>query len=258
MKKVVVIGSGNVAEAIAKAIVRTPEYVLTQIYARNHTEGPRLAAQLACPYAGEPKELAQADIYLICVSDRAIGPLSRSLDFGNGIVAHTAGSVELSALAPNIPHRAVLYPLQTFTKGRPVDFSSVPFFIEASDPSSLDTIGKLARSLSANVREASSKQRAIIHLAAVFANNFTNHMYSLAEQILHDADTPFDVLGPLIYETARKAVESGSPRAAQTGPAIRNDFQTKTKQRDLLTAHPELEKIYTNLSNSIWETSKKI
>ncbi|MBQ4279686.1 MAG: DUF2520 domain-containing protein [Rikenellaceae bacterium] len=258
MKRVVVIGSGNVAEALAPAIARAEGYELVQLYARNRAAGERIARLAGCPYAGRPDGLAPADIYLLCVSDRAVEPLSRTLAFGDGIVAHTAGSVDLAALSPAIRHRAVLYPLQTFTKGRPADFTDIPLFVEASDPNTLAAIGQLARALSSRVQELGSARRAVLHLAAVFASNFANHMYTLGEEVLREADIPFDALGPLILETARKAVESGSPRRSQTGPAVRNDFQTRTRQREMLAAHPELERIYTNLSNSIWETSKKI
>ncbi len=257
MKEIVVIGSGNVAEALALALKKKGMGPV-QIFARNRETGPELAARCGCPWTDDPAALAPAGLYVIAVSDRAIVKLSAQLDFGGAVVAHTAGSVELEALSPRIVHRAVLYPLQTFTRGREVALDDVPFLVEGATSTALNAVSEVASALSSNVRETSSEERAQLHLAAVFACNFTNYMYTIGEDLLSSARLPFDLLKPLIRETALKAVDASSPRLIQTGPAVRNDYRTKSRHCDMLVERPDYRNIYINLSKNIWETSKKI
>uniref|UniRef100_UPI0025DF4A78 Rossmann-like and DUF2520 domain-containing protein n=1 Tax=uncultured Alistipes sp. TaxID=538949 RepID=UPI0025DF4A78 len=153
--------------------------------------------------------------------------------------------------------RAVLYPLQTFTKGREVDFSQIPIFLETDNEALEPELEAFARRLSATVIWADSEKRALVHLAAVFACNFVNHMYAIGERILDRAGIPFDVLKPLILETAAKALDALSPEQVQTGPAVRGDAETRARHCQLLDSCLELKNIYTIISNSIWETSKK-
>lgn len=158
------------------------------------------------------------------------------------------------------PHarRAVFYPLQTFTKGRSVDFSQIPLFLETDDSPLRPALEAFARRLSHTVVWADSACRAKVHLAAVFACNFVNHMYAVGEGIVRSAGLPFDVLKPLLAETAAKALDAASPADVQTGPAVRNDLPTMARHRALLAAAPRLENIYSIISNNIWEISKKI
>ena len=139
MKTVVVIGSGNVAEALAGAIAASP-YGLAQLYARNRDRGERIARSYGCPFASDPQELAPADIYLIAVNDRAVGEVAEALDFGRAVVAHTAGSVPLDGLPGEIRNRGVFYPLQTFTAGRHISLGDVPLLVEGSDPQTTRTL----------------------------------------------------------------------------------------------------------------------
>ena len=257
MKEIVIIGSGNVAEALALAL-KSKGMAPLQIFARNRETGPELAARCGCAWTDDPAKLAPAGLYVIAVSDRAIGKLSTQLDFGSAVVAHTAGSVDLEALSPRIVHRAVLYPLQTFTRGRELALDDVPFLVEGATSLALNTVREVASVLSSRVLETSSAQRARLHLAAVFACNFTNYMYTIGEDLLVSAHLPFDLLKPLIRETALKAVDASSPRLIQTGPAVRNDYQTKSRHCEMLAERPDYRNIYINLSKNIWETSKKI
>ena len=258
MKTVVVIGSGNVAEALAGAIAASP-YGLAQLYARNRDRGERIARSYGCPFASDPQELAPADIHLIAVSDRAVAEAAASLPIPAGaVVAHTAGSVPLEALPGQPVRRAVFYPLQTFTKGREVDFSQIPVFLETDDEALRPELEAFARRLSRTVIWADSACRAKAHLAAVFACNFVNHMYAVAERIAGSAGLPFDVLKPLIAQTAAKALDAASPADVQTGPAVRNDTGTRARHCALLDDDLQLKNIYSIISNSIWETSKKI
>lgn len=153
MKTVVVIGSGNVAEALAGAIAASP-YGLAQLYARNRDRGERIARSYGCPFASDPQELASADIYLIAVSDRAVGEVAEALDFGRAVVAHTAGSVPLDGLPGKIRNRGVFYPLQTFTAGRHISLGDVPLLVEGSDPQTTRTLLRMARALSSRARQA--------------------------------------------------------------------------------------------------------
>ena len=256
MKTVVVIGSGNVAEALAGAIAASP-YGLAQLYARNRDRGERIARSYGCPFASDPQELAPADIHLIAVSDRAVGEVAEALDFGRAVVAHTAGSVPLDGLPGKIRNRGVFYPLQTFTAGRHISLGDVPLLVEGSDPQTTRTLLRLARALSSNARQASSEERAKLHLAAVFASNFSNHMYAIAQQLLDRYGLPADLLKPLMRETAAKALESASAADVQTGPARRGDMLTQKRHLDMLDDCPELQSIYENISRHIWEISKK-
>ena len=216
MKTVVVIGSGNVAEALAGAIAASP-YGLAQLYARNRDRGERIARSYGCPFA----------------------------------------SVPLDGLPGKIRNRGVFYPLQTFTAGRHISLGDVPLLVEGSDPQTTRTLLRMARALSSRARQASSEERARLHLAAVFASNFSNHMYAIAQQLLDRYGLPADLLKPLMRETAAKALESVSAADAQTGPARRGDMPTQKRHLDMLDGYPELQNIYENISRHIWETSRK-
>lgn len=254
--RVVMLGSGAVANALGAAFAAS-QCDLVQIYARNAAVGKALAEKCGCTWAGTPPELAEADLYILAVSEPAINRLSSQLNFGSATVAHTAGSAPIEELAAKIKNKAVFYPLQTFTKGRNVDMQEVPILIEGSTPAALKCVREAASAISADVRQVNSADRRIVHLAAVFACNFSNHMYAIGEEMLQPIGQGFDLLKPLIRETARKAIETGAPKKCQTGPAVRNDFATRNKHSELLTSRPDYKNIYTALSSSIWEISKK-
>lgn len=259
MKSVVIIGSGNVATAMACAMAQGKSLKLKQICARNATAARRLAKRCGCAYAPLKGRLMLADLYVLAVSDDAVETLSASLKFPAGsVVAHTAGSVGVRELSSRIKDRAVLYPLQTFTKGRRLTFANIPVMIEGTTAAALECVREVAEAISGEVLEVSSQKRAQVHLAAVFACNFSNYMYTMGEELIADAGLPFDILKPLIRETALKAASAPSPRQVQTGPAARNDYKTKARHTEMLAQRPEFKNIYINLSKNIWETSKKI
>ena len=183
LKRVVIVGSGNVAEALARALPASG-VELCQLFARNPERGPRVAALGGTTWTDDPRSLAAADLYLVAVSDRAVGEVAASLPVPAGaVVAHTAGSVPLDALG-GFAHRAVLYPLQTFTAGRAVDFAQVPLFIEASDEATRGAVERFARRLSTQVYPADSQRRGALHLAGVLACNFVNALYTPGERTL--------------------------------------------------------------------------
>ncbi len=258
MTRLAIIGSGNVAWALAEAAALNDALELVQIYARDKAGGGRLAQACGCDFASSPEGLETADVYIVAVSDAAIGPVSAQLDFGHGVVLHTAGSVPADALSEKIAHRGVLYPLQTFSKGRRADLSVVPLLVEGCTPYALECAERVASALSGRVARMGSAQRVQIHLAAVFACNFVNHMYAAAETLASRAGLPFDMLGPLIVETAAKACAARSPRDVQTGPASRGDVATVRRHAEMLSDDPAMQEIYVKLSDNIWEPSKKI
>ena len=258
MNNIVIIGSGHVAESLARAVAGCRGVHLVQLWARNEARAAEIAAQAGCAWACRPEELAAADLYLIAVSDRAVAEVAATLPIPeSAAVAHTAGSVPLEALPAKFTRRAVFYPLQTFTHGRRIDWSEVPIFIEASTPGLQAEIEAFARKLSRQVFHADSARRAQLHLAGVFANNFTNHMYTLGAQLLTRAGLDFEVLKPLIAETAAKALDATKPAAGQTGPAVRGDLATQECHAAMLDDEL-LRTIYSAISQSIWETSRKI
>ena len=257
IERVVIIGSGNLAEALARAIAAAG-FCVAGIVARNKERGQAVAQVVSAKWFSTADEAPAADLYLISVSDRSVGEVADKLHVPAGaIVAHTAGCVALDALAAH-PLRAVFYPLMTFTKGRAVDFSDIPIFLECSTGNVDRVMGQFAEKISATVDHADSARRRKIHLAGVFANNFANHMFVLAEEVMGDAGLGFEVLKPIIRETAAKACDAGSPRDVQTGPAVRGDRASMNRHMELLENKLLTEDIYTKISQSIWETSKKI
>jgi predicted short-subunit dehydrogenase-like oxidoreductase (DUF2520 family) len=256
MKRIVIIGSGNVAGALAGALCREGMPPV-QIWARNGERAARVAAECGCPHSDVASELAPADLYIVAVADKAIKTVTAKLDFGDAVVAHTAGSVGLGVFPPQVKHRAVIYPLQTFTRGRRVELMEVPILIEGSTDHALKTVGEVAGALSTNVSEVDSRRRMTLHTAAVFANNFANHMFVAGEELAREAGYDFEILKPLIVETVDKALAAASPREVQTGPAVRNDFETRSRHVELLGEKPYLQNIYITISKNIWETSKK-
>lgn len=253
--RVVIVGSGNVAEAIAVALAER-DVAPVQICSRSSLSGSELAKRVGCSYTSDFDNLTEADIYILSISDNSIESVASKLNIGDAIVLHTAGSVDISVLSKH-KNFGVLYPLQTFTKGRRVEFNEFPILTEGSSPKTLESINTLARVLTDSVVESNIEYRSTLHLAAVFACNFSNHMYAISEGILKDNGLSFELLKPLIKETTNKVIDAKSPIDVQTGPAIRGDFKTKSKHCEMLINSPITKNIYINLSQNIWEISKK-
>lgn len=254
MIKTIIIGAGNVAGHIAPALEATGKVKIAQVWSHTAAHAAELAAQLSGAEAiTDLKDVdTTAHLYIISVIDDALPGVVASLPkLPNAIVAHTSGSVGAEILAPLSPCYGVFYPLQTFSRAVAVDVSEAPFFIEASTPEALAELLELARAVSKRVYEASSELRRKMHIAAVFACNFANHLWAIADDILHrEAGLTLDVLNPLLHETLRKALECGASEA-QTGPARRGDTKLIEKHIASLPAH-EAE-IYKLLSRSILE-----
>jgi len=253
MVKVTIIGSGNVAQHLISAFANSDSTELVQVFSRDISKVSHLVpADMVTDDFGT---LADADLYIISVTDDAISEVSQKLTFTGKLVAHTSGSLSPDVLdAKN--RRAVLYPLQTFTKNKPVNFREIPVCLEAESSSDYQTLEAVGRSISDAVFNIDSKQRKALHIAAVFANNFTNHMYKIANDICRENNMPFDILKPLIAETANK-VRLLSPTDAQTGPAKRNDKKTIEAHLDYLTDEKR-KSIYKLLTQSIIDDGKKL
>lgn len=247
MIKVGIIGSGNVAHHLIQAFQKAGGIDLVQVVARNPNalEGVIDASKII----NSPSDLLPLDLCIIAVSDNAINTVSQEIKIKNSVVAHTSGSMPLDVLSQE--RAAVFYPLQTFSKNKSVDFKSIPIAIEASNPDDQKLLETVAKSISEHVYYINSEQRKALHMAAVFACNFVNHMYTLSEEICREHQMPFDLLRPLIAETASK-IEVLTPREAQTGPAIRRDQPTIDAHLKMLTDQNQ-KNIYTLLTQSIQE-----
>ena len=257
--RVVIVGSGNVAEAYARALPAAEGIELVQIYARNEARGRDLAKLAGVEWCGADGELAVADLYIIAVSDRAIGEVCGELRLpSEAIVVHTAGSVAMDVIADRENRRGVLYAFQSFSKGRDICFADIPIFVEADNDTLEQRLLEFASRLSSRVLVANSERRRMVHLAGVLVNNFTNHLYTLGGEMLSGEGFDFSLLAPLVAETASKAIASGNPHSVQTGPAMRGDRAVCDKHIELLVHYPDLQRIYNVITESIWEISKKI
>lgn len=255
--KVIFIGAGNLATHLAKALLKVGHDIL-QVYSRTQASAERLAAIVGCSAVTDVGLIRNdADLYVFSVKDSVLCDLIRKVCKGkeDKVFLHTAGSMPMSIFEGAALHYGVLYPMQTFSKEREVDFSVIPCFIEANDSLAHDRIAGMASQLSEKVYELSSEKRKYLHLAAVFACNFVNHCYSLSQEILAQQGIPFDVMLPLIDETARKVHEL-PPKSAQTGPAVRYDENVISNQMLLLADSPQLQDIYERMSLSIHEMSQ--
>lgn len=253
MVKVTLIGSGNVAQHLISAFLSATGIEIVQVYSRNPTtilpelDSKKIISNLT--------DLKEADIYIIAVSDDAIAAVSEQLPFENRLVVHTSGAAPLDSLHDK-NRKGVFYPLQTFTKGKPVHFKVIPMCLETLDPEDYAILEKVATAISDNVHAITSHQRKALHVAAVFVNNFTNYLYQLGNDICIENHVPFDILKPLILETAEKLLTL-SPKEAQTGPAKRNDVSTIEAHKSFLSNENQ-STIYKILTQSIQNHGKKL
>jgi predicted short-subunit dehydrogenase-like oxidoreductase (DUF2520 family) len=250
IKNIAFAGSGNVAWHLAKGL-QMQGYRISNVWSRDFSNAATLAENCNSRVCRELSELRkETDLIIIAVADKAIEEVARSIGEFHGIAVHTAGSVSMDILKGNFTNSGVFYPLQTFSKVIPVDLREVPFFLESSSNEVLQAIEKIASKLSDRVYNADSQQRMLLHVAAVFAGNYSNLMYVIGNEILENADLPSDLLHPLIQEIARKAV-TGDPLKMQTGPARRNDTITIEKHISALASMPEYADLYQLLANLI-------
>lgn len=254
----VLIGAGNLATNLARVLVKAGHDIV-QVYSRTESSASQLATMTgAVPTTNLTAITSGSDVYIISIKDSAIADLIPTLCRGRekGVFLHTAGSVPMNVFESMASHYGVMYPMQTFSKAREVDFKTIPCFIEANDDLALTVINDLAASISDRVLPLSSEKRQFLHLAAVFACNFANHCYAASAEILRKHDIPFDVMLPLIDETAHKVHEL-SPVDAQTGPAVRYDQNVIRSQAEILKDNTLLRQIYESMSISIHHTAQR-
>ena len=247
--KIVFIGAGNLATRLSLAMQRVGIQI-GQVYSHTEASARQLATRLGCPWTNDLSALQEdGDLYVFSLKDTVLSDVISKVKPNNGMWVHTAGSMPMSIFEGYAQRFGVLYPLQTFSKGRNVNFDVIPIFLEANTDKNADYLKNIASALSENVRFMSSEKRRSLHLAAVFACNFTNHIYTLSYKLLENESIPADVLLPLIDETVSK-IHSMPPAAAQTGPAIRYDENVINKHLAMLD-DPDMQAIYRLLSQSI-------
>ena len=253
--RICLIGAGNLATQLGMALLEKGHQIV-QVWSRTHKSAEELASKLDCPYTTEISLISSdTDIYIIAVSDTAIASVLSKRIWDNTMVVHTAGSTPMRILAPYCRNFGVFYPFQTFTIAKKVKFDNIPVCIEANSTQNLDVLKELAQSISQNIKLFDSNQRQQIHLGAVFACNFVNHFYAIGEELLREKGIDFEILKPLILETASKVIGQ-SPAPSQTGPASRNDTIVMNKHLAMLADHPDLENLYRQISERIIQSHK--
>ncbi|PZX53294.1 Rossmann-like and DUF2520 domain-containing protein [Algoriphagus chordae] len=251
--KIALIGAGNVAWHLAPAL-EDAGHVITEVYARTLKSAENITDRV---YAGEPKDdldfsASEAEIFILAVKDSAILEVADEIILPeDSILVHTSGSVALDILNySSATYTGIFYPLQSFTKGRKIEFDEVPFLLESDDEETLQKLKKLAKSLTPLTYTVRSKDRKAMHIAAVFASNFSNHMIRIAEEVMRRQGLDFEMLKPLIIETISKSLQIGA-KAAQTGPAIREDYETLEDHHRFLSYNENFAEIYRLVSQDI-------
>lgn len=252
--KIVILGAGNVATHLAWAL-KEKGYEISQIYSRTIVSAESLAHQIDTDYCTSPTDLKAADMYIYALSDNALESVIQQVNINSGIHVHTAGSLNINIFEKKFRNYGVFYPLQTFSKEKEVDFNKIPIFVEGNNEAVTETLFNLAKSLTKKPFIADSDKRIRLHIAAVFACNFSNYFYTIASDILENQSITFEILQPLILETATK-IQFIPPHDAQTGPARRNDTETIQKHLEMIEDE-DLKKIYSDLSTKIAERYKK-
>lgn len=249
---IVIIGTGNTATVLGRKL-KEAGHRIVQVFGRDSMAASQLAYDLGTESTNYWNVVNKdADIYMLAVSDIAIEEVMKELRLPEKTIVHTAASVSKDILKSVTGHYGVFYPLQSLKK-EIAHLPEIPIVIDASDASTLHELDALAHSISSQVSEAGDEQRLKMHLAAVFCNNFVNHLYTLAEQYCQKEGIDFQLLLPLIKETATR-LEDLSPSQLQTGPAVRNDRTTIDKHLALLETYPQLKRIYTVLTESIYNS----
>lgn len=250
---ITIIGTGNVAWHLAPALERAG-HVINEIYGRSENKALLLSEKLSNPAVTESLDFSRSisSLFIVAVSDDAIGSVASEIVLPDrAILVHTSGTVPMSRLQrTDLDHIGVFYPLQTFSRNRDINFSGLPLLIEASDATTQMRLEEIGESLGSEVTMVKSENRLAIHLAAVFANNFTNHMIDIADQVMEDNALDFNLLKPLIRETVEKALAQ-NPSTTQTGPAARGDADTMQKHLQRLEYNPQLQELYRVISESI-------
>lgn len=254
IKNIVILGAGNVGTHLAWAF-RDADFNIAQIVDRSEAVVAALATDVGADHTSSFSEVKKGhDLYITALPDHAMEEVLPKLGLADELLVHTSGSMPLEILKPYSENIGVFYPLQTFSRKRKINFKEVPLLLEANRMDNEDRLLEAGKSISGNVRVVDSAQRQAIHIAAVFASNFSNHMYEIARQILDVHKMDFDLLIPLIKETASKAAVLG-PGNSQTGPASREDMETIAKHLQALGENPGARELYKRITQNIIDQS---
>ena len=247
--RVVIAGAGNAATIIGRLIKKAGHEIL-QVVSRDASHAKTLADELGCPFSGFSGEMdTHADLYLIAISDDALPGINEFFKIGNKLVVHTAGAMSKDVLKDISNNYGVIYPLQSLRKEMDTN-CVIPLLVDGNSIETITLLEDFANSLSDVVAKANDEERLKLHVAAVIVNNFTNHLFALAEDFCKKENIDFNMLHPLIRETVQR-IESRSPGSVQTGPAFRNDMITIDKHIRMLDNNKKLKYIYLKLTESI-------
>jgi len=247
---IVLLGSGNVAFHLAE-MLKINDINIHQVYNINSKSGNELAKKHNALFTNNINDvITNADLYIIAVKDEYISNIVDNFNIDKGIVVHTSGTTDISIFENHFKNYGILYPLQTFTKNTELDYNEIPFLIEANNTETLGFINDVASAISNKVSNVNSEQRKTIHISAVFACNFTNYFYSIADELLEKQNLSFDLLKPLIKETTKKAITS-KPKNNQTGPAMRKDIKVINEHLKILETNKDFQKLYGLISDMI-------
>lgn len=248
-------GAGRVAASLCKELYRSG-YTVDMVVSRTEKNGESLAGSVSAIWSQNLIFPETTGLIIVAVPDNTLENVLNGIECDrNVVVAHTAGSYGTDVFPEKIRKKGVFYPLQTFSAGRSINFTEVPFLLESADEETRKILFEVASTLSDKIFFTDTEHRRMIHLAAVFACNFTNHMLTAGNEIVRNAGFQMNILEPLVRETLSKALEQG-PERSQTGPAFRNDTITIEKQLSLLSSNPEFKQLYTSVTQSIIEYYK--
>ena len=248
----VIIGAGNLATRLSLEL-KSKGFTIDQVYSRSEKSAISLADKLRTSCTTSVQKISRdVDVYFVALKDSAFEEVLTQINFQNKLLVHCSGSIPLSCLEKYSENIGVFYPLQTFSKDREADFSEIPIFVEANTTENERKLFQIAQRISGRVSVLNTEKRLNLHISAVFACNFVNHFYTIAAEVLKSKKIPFEILKPLILETARK-VQKQEPFLAQTGPAVRFDKNVISKHLEALQEFPEFQKLYGLVSESIYK-----
>jgi predicted short-subunit dehydrogenase-like oxidoreductase (DUF2520 family) len=250
--KVSIIGAGNVATHLGQRFFDC-KISLVNVFSRDYLKAQQLAKRVEAIPVNQLSDLSdEADIFIIAVKDDAIRLVAEQILFQNKLVVHTSGATPSTVFEKAFERYGIFYPLQTFSVGQPVNFETLPICVDANSVEDLKLLEDLGKLICPNIYKIDDKERAILHVCAVMVNNFTNHLYSIANDVLDRENISMNILKPLIQETVNK-IQSNSPKEMQTGPAARKDSQTIKEHLDFLEKYPNYQMMYRMMSESIQE-----
>jgi predicted short-subunit dehydrogenase-like oxidoreductase (DUF2520 family) len=247
---IVVIGAGRLATHLCLAFFKHGLKVV-QVYNRTPEKGKKLADRIGASFTDQiPEIVMNADLYILAVSDAVLDDFSSKLRLKDKLVVHTSGTLEMDVLTPISANIGVFYPLQTFSPGSRINFKNLPVCIEANSPGSARRLAGFAEKLTQSVHFLDSDKRRVLHLGAVLSANFTNFLYAVTEELMLSHEIPFELLWPLILQTAKNA-RHGNLAQSLTGPAVRGDIKVIEKHLELLSDHPDYMEIYKLITTNI-------